>query len=596
MGAVRRKVLHTIPRAPLLCCLYFFIVLISCLLIPGLLLSHMLILTHSPSLALMWTTTVKTLPKPLQTLFLPAGAGRLIDAKYKLGNRASVSEYPDMESAVSKFREFKGQVERHGLGFGDRPSEGHEGSASEISADRHASMLPDKKPRRKSGTTSSDSSVRSFTTDSDDSLKTDPEVAVNVPEQRSTLRGFPFHETLPFQRTEPEPSIAAFLKERMENAERERRGVAKRRKQHLSLEAWKGTEFVKRVENEMMAQAGDGSDGRKASSAAIRGPGEAEPDEELFARALAVDSWGRSSAGIPKIAFLFITRGPLPLAPLWTRFFRGNEVKFSIHVHTEPSYDEKEFDSNVPPVFRGRRIQSPAEEWGPLSFVKAELRLLAHSLLDPLNRFMLVLSESCIPLFPFMHIYNYITASPSSFVTITPCPNAQLTWNPILLPQVHPKNWRKGDAWKELHRELAAVILSDQHFRPKFMQHFGCHDCVLAKVRGFIDERYVPTLLYTKMGHLLANRTLTWVDWRVLTTSSDEVAMFPPTYEAVNITRETLVGIRSKTRFVPFGNPEATAIECRQNSEPVSCYMFARKFSARCLTPLLMLAESVFGY
>lgn len=62
-------------------------------------------------------------------------------------------------------------------------------------------------------------------------------------------------------------------------------------------------------------------------------------DSELFWRASFVPQikdypFKRS----PKIAFMFLTRGPLPLAPLWERFFKGNEEFYTIYVHTMPSY------------------------------------------------------------------------------------------------------------------------------------------------------------------------------------------------------------------------------------------------------------------
>jgi hypothetical protein len=42
----------------------------------------------------------------------------------------------------------------------------------------------------------------------------------------------------------------------------------------------------------------------------------------------------------PKVAFMFLTRGPLPLAPLWDRFFAGagDAALFSVYVHATPGY------------------------------------------------------------------------------------------------------------------------------------------------------------------------------------------------------------------------------------------------------------------
>ncbi|PKI62304.1 hypothetical protein CRG98_017305 [Punica granatum] len=58
---------------------------------------------------------------------------------------------------------------------------------------------------------------------------------------------------------------------------------------------------------------------------------------------------------VPKIAFMFLTKGPLPLAPLWERLFRGHEGLYSIYIHSHPSYV-----ANFPPtsVFYKRQIPS----------------------------------------------------------------------------------------------------------------------------------------------------------------------------------------------------------------------------------------------
>lgn len=58
---------------------------------------------------------------------------------------------------------------------------------------------------------------------------------------------------------------------------------------------------------------------------------------------------------VPKVAFMFLTRGPLPLSPLWERFFRGHEGRYSIYVHALPSYHAN-FTSES--VFYQRQIPS----------------------------------------------------------------------------------------------------------------------------------------------------------------------------------------------------------------------------------------------
>lgn len=40
----------------------------------------------------------------------------------------------------------------------------------------------------------------------------------------------------------------------------------------------------------------------------------------------------------PKVAFLFLTRGPLPFTPLWERYFRGYGGLYSIYIHAHPRF------------------------------------------------------------------------------------------------------------------------------------------------------------------------------------------------------------------------------------------------------------------
>ncbi|XP_048626881.1 uncharacterized protein LOC125594931 [Brassica napus] len=78
-------------------------------------------------------------------------------------------------------------------------------------------------------------------------------------------------------------------------------------------------------------------------------------EEELMWRALEVQE--RPSTVKKKWAFMFLTRGKLPLAKLWERFFNGHQGLFSVYVHTSNlSY----VDDGIPetsPFYR-RRIPS----------------------------------------------------------------------------------------------------------------------------------------------------------------------------------------------------------------------------------------------
>ncbi|KAK5817968.1 hypothetical protein PVK06_022897 [Gossypium arboreum] len=63
----------------------------------------------------------------------------------------------------------------------------------------------------------------------------------------------------------------------------------------------------------------------------------------------------RASSRVPKIVFMFLTGGPLPLAPLWEIFFEGHQGFYTIYVHSHPRYNQTVPQTSV---FHGRRIPS----------------------------------------------------------------------------------------------------------------------------------------------------------------------------------------------------------------------------------------------
>jgi len=80
-------------------------------------------------------------------------------------------------------------------------------------------------------------------------------------------------------------------------------------------------------------------------------------DDELFWRA-SLDPMIHKAPfkQTPKVAFMFLTIGPVLLAPLWEKFFKGNEGLYSIYIHPNPSFNET--IDNQSSVFHDRRITS----------------------------------------------------------------------------------------------------------------------------------------------------------------------------------------------------------------------------------------------
>lgn len=270
----------------------------------------------------------------------------------------------------------------------------------------------------------------------------------------------------------------------------------------------------------------------------------------------------------PKIAFMFLTRGPLPMAPLWERFLNGNEKLYSIYIHSLPSYEP---DFRPSSVFYGRQIPSQVAEWGMMSMCDAERRLLSNALLDISNEWFVLVSEACIPLQNFSIIHRYISRSRYSFIGAVdePGPYGRGRYNDQMSPEVNLTNWRKGSQWFEVNRKLAVNMVRDTIYYPKFEQ--------FCRPACYVDEHYFPTMLSIESPRVLANRSLTWVDW-------SRGGAHPATFGKADITEKFFENI--------FGSEQ-----CIYNNQPTSlCFLFARKFAPNTLETLLELSLKFFGY
>ncbi|KAF7125047.1 hypothetical protein RHSIM_Rhsim12G0142800 [Rhododendron simsii] len=285
-------------------------------------------------------------------------------------------------------------------------------------------------------------------------------------------------------------------------------------------------------------------------------------DEELTRRASTVPRTPQAPFQlVPKVAFLFLTRGDLPLAPLWEKFFEGHEGKYSIYVHSSPSFNDTTPRNSV---FYGKRIPSKEVQWGKFNMVEAERRLLANALLDLSNQRFVLLSESCIPLYNFLSVYSYLIGSNQTYVQSydLPGPTGRGRYRHRLAPVIAKEQWRKGSQWFEMDRDLAIEVISDRVIYPTFKK--VCTN----SVKCYGDEHYLPTFVNIRSGEKNSNRSVTWVDW-----SKGGIHPFP--FARKHVDNGLWERIRSGRK-------------CEYNGKRTSvCFLFARKFLPSSLPRLL---------
>nr|KYP59452.1 hypothetical protein KK1_014888 [Cajanus cajan] len=243
---------------------------------------------------------------------------------------------------------------------------------------------------------------------------------------------------------------------------------------------------------------------------------------------------------------------------------------YSIYVHRHPS-----FNATVPKhsVFYARNIPSQIVTWGRETMMEAERRLLGNALMDLSNQRFVLLSESCIPLFGFRTVYDYLMNSNTSFLSSydDPGKDGRGRYMPeILWPMVNITDWRKGSQWFEMHRELAIHIVSDTKYFPIFRQ-LSFSTSIL-----FLEEHYKQTLVHMKYPHLSSNRSVTWVDW-------SWPGAHPRTFVCNDISKDFLNLVRFRSTCVYEGNTTNM------------CFLFARKFHPDTLKPLLRLSPMLLG-
>lgn len=201
-----------------------------------------------------------------------------------------------------------------------------------------------------------------------------------------------------------------------------------------------------------------------------------------------------------------------------------------------------------------------------------ERRLLANALLDISNEWFVLVSEACIPLKNFTTIYTYISGSKQSFMGAfdEDSPYGRGRYNGNMAPTVNLSDWRKGSQWFEISRKLALDVVQDTLYYSKFEQFCRPHGC-------YADEHYLPTMLSLESPHLLANRTLMWVDW-------SRGGPHPATFEVDDLNDK-------------FFMQTINGGSCTYNTHPTNlCFLFARKIAPAALDHLLHNSLEFFGF
>ncbi|CAK9881110.1 unnamed protein product, partial [Sphagnum jensenii] len=277
----------------------------------------------------------------------------------------------------------------------------------------------------------------------------------------------------------------------------------------------------------------------------------------------------------PKLAFMFLARESMPLDILWQHFFEGShEHEYSVYIHARPGYVYTKTATKCH-AFINRQIKKPIQAWwGEATMIEAERLLLSAALQDPLNLRFLLLSDSCIPLYNFGYVYNYVMSSHKSFVDSFVDYN-DTQYNSKMSSVIPKGAWRKGSQWFVLIRKHAEKIVTDSLVFPVFQNH-----CKVNKTQEncIPDEHYIQTLLaMQEMETEIERRTLTYTWWENSKSGKGREGWHPVTFNTADATLKTITNIQNvnNVRY----DTESRIEWCSSEGQPRPCYLFARKFT-----------------
>lgn len=293
--------------------------------------------------------------------------------------------------------------------------------------------------------------------------------------------------------------------------------------------------------------------------------------------------------GNPRIAYMFLVRRDLPLDFLWQSFFENADAaNYSIYVHSEPGFIFDETTTRSSFFYNRQLSNSIKVDWGESTMIEAERLLLQTALQNPANQRFLLLSDSCVPLYNFTYIYNYLMGSSKSFVDSF-LDMKEGRYNPRMASVIPMRKWRKGSQWTALIRSHAKVVAYDEVIFPVFKKlckrrppldaSKGRQNLRLQKQHNCIpDEHYVQTLLaMNDLEGELERRTVTYTLWIQSATNMETQSWHPVTYNYATSNPEQIKKIKDIDNV--YYETEHRREWCRSNAILVPCFLFARKFS-----------------
>lgn len=168
-----------------------------------------------------------------------------------------------------------------------------------------------------------------------------------------------------------------------------------------------------------------------------------------------------------KLAFCFLIIDKINHADLWYRFFqKADPDTYTIYIHYKHDTDLGWFNQ-----FKIR--DCVPTRWGDVSLIHAHNLLFRRALLDDVDNYkFIMLSNSCIPVKSFAHIYHTLTSNSNGHFNIADPSTCFPKCNFLLLTT--PKKYiQKSSQWFILNRPQAEIVTRDTTIDERYTSIFA---------------------------------------------------------------------------------------------------------------------------
>lgn len=110
-----------------------------------------------------------------------------------------------------------------------------------------------------------------------------------------------------------------------------------------------------------------------------------------------------------KIALCFLITKDIRNFKVWQKWWKGYENRFTFYTHYSKNMEQRITN----PYIKKNRVKPVPTKWGDISLVYAEQQLYKEAYKNKNNKFFILLSDTCIPVRPFMYTYRRLMKIPN---------------------------------------------------------------------------------------------------------------------------------------------------------------------------------------